>query len=124
MTKLVDIELLGKFKEKQDAANITKFMQAADFVDSEGKIKPEKISTDTGIEIIKMHIDSSDAENIKYFADENGEKAATEITGEIGKIYIDLESGGKILCTFDGENFIPFASQIATTEDIENLFAE
>ena len=124
MTKLVDIELLGKFKEKQDTANVAKFMQATDFVDDEGKIKAEKISTDTGIEIIKMHVDSTDAENVKYFVDENGEKGAAEITGEIGKIYIDLESGGKVIYTFNGENFIPFVSEIATTEDIENLFAD
>lgn len=124
MTKLVDIELLGKFKEKQDAANINKFMQATDFVDSEGKIKPEKISTNTGIEIIKMHVDASDAENVKYFVDNNGAKGDTEITGEIGKIYIDLETGGKVIYTFDGENFMPFVSEIATDEDIESLFNE
>ena len=124
MIKLVDIELLGKFKEKQDTANVAKFMQTTDFVDDEGKIKAEKISTDTGIEIIKMHVDSTDAENIQYFVDENGEKGTAEIIGEIGKIYIDLESGGKVIYTFNGENFIPFVSEIATTEDIENLFAD
>ena len=124
MTKLVDIELLGKFKEKQDIANAEKFMQIENFVDGEGKIKPEKISTDTGIEIIKMHVDASDAENVKYFVDENGSKGETEITGETGKIYIDLESGGKIIYTSNGENFIPFVSEIATTADIENLFSE
>lgn len=121
MTKLVDINRLANFKEKQDAANAEKFMQVADFVDGEGKIKAEKISTE---EIIKMHVDASDAENVKYFADENGEKSAVEISGEIGKIYVDLESGGKIIYTSNGENFIPFVSEIATDADIENLFNE
>jgi len=124
MTKLVDVTQLANFKDKQDAANIAKFMQAADFVDGEGKIKAEKISTDTGIEIIKMHVETIDAENVKYFSDNNGLKSTAEITGEVGKIYIDLASGGKVIYTFDGENFIPFVSEIATTEDIENLFNE
>ena len=119
MAKLVDVELLGKFKEKQDAANSKKFMQIEDFVDAEGKIKTEKFSTE---EIIKIHVDSSDADNIKFFADDNGVKSSTEITGEVGKIYIDVASGGKFIYTYSGENFIPFVSEIATAADIENLF--
>lgn len=120
MTKLVDIELLAKFKEKQDAANTEKFLQASDFVDSEGKIKTEK----TEISILKMHVDASDPENVKYFVDENGTKGTAEIAGAVGKIYIDLASGSQIIYTYDGEKFIPFASEIATDEDIENLFNE
>ena len=124
MTKLVDINQLANFKEKQDAANVVKFMQVADFIDGEEKIKAEKISTDTGIEIVKIHVDTSNAENVKYLANENGEKSAVEVTGEIGKIYVDLESGGKVIYTSNGENFIPFVSEIATDADFENLFNE
>lgn len=124
MAKLVDIELLGKFKEKQDAANANKFMQATDFVDGEGKIKAEKISVTSGIEIIKMHVDASDAENVKYFEDNNGVKGAAEIVGESGKIYIDMAAGGRVIYTSNGENFFPFVSEIATDADIENLFNE
>lgn len=124
MTKLVDINQLAKFKEKQDAANIEKFMQIENFVDGEGKIKADKIQAESGIEVIKMHVDTSDAENTKYFVDENGTKGAAEIVGEAGKIYIDLEAGYKVIYTFDGENFIPFTSAIATDADIENLFNE
>ena len=109
MAKLVDIELLGNFKKKQDAANSQKFLLKSEFV--------EKAD-----EIIKMHVDSSDPENIKYFADNNGVKSSTEITGEVGKIYIDVASGGKFIYTYGGENFIPFVSEIATAADIENLF--
>ena len=119
MAKLVDINLLAKFKEKQDAANSAKFMQVEDFVDAEGKIKTEKFSTE---EIIKMHVDTSNAENVKYFADNNGVKAETEITGEVGKIYIDLDNDCKTIYTYNGENFIPFIASIATDEDIESLF--
>lgn len=120
MAKLVSINTLAKFKEKQDDFNAGKFMQTSEFVDAEGKIKTEKFATE---EIIKIHVDASDAENVKYFSDNNGERGA-EITGEVGKIYIDLDTGGKVIYTFSGENFIPFVSEIATTEDIENLFNE
>ena len=119
MAKLVNINQLAKFKEMQDAANSQKFMQISDFVDAEGKIKTEKFSTE---EIIKMHVDNSDAQNVKYFSDNNGTKTSTEIIGEIGKIYIDLESGGKVIYTFSGQNFVPFVSEIATDADIESLF--
>lgn len=85
MAKLVDIDILAKFKEKQDTANANKFMQATDFVDGEGKIKAEKISVTSGIEIIKMHVDASDAENVKYFEDNNGVEGENEIAGESAK---------------------------------------
>ncbi len=124
MAKIVNLNMLGVFKGKQDQFNDSKFMKTNDFVDAEGKIKSDKISVESGVEIIKMHVDSSDAENIKYFADDNGEKSTTEITGEVGKIYIDLESNGKVIYTYSGENFVPFSSDIATTEDIESLFSE
>ena len=124
MAKLVDIDILAKFKEKQDTANANKFMQATDFVDGEGKIKAEKISVTSGIEIIKMHVDASDAENVKYFEDNNGVKGENEIAGEVGKIYIDMAAGGKVIYTSNGENFFPFVSEIATESDIENLFNE
>ena len=120
MAKLVDISLLQKFKSLQDSANQNKFMQINDFVDSEGNIKSEKISGS----IIKIHVDSSDADNIKYFADNNGVKSSTEIVGEVGKIYIDLDAGSKTIYTFDGVNFIPFIASIATDADIEKLFEE
>lgn len=122
MSKTVTLEKLAYFKTKQDAANEAKFMQLNDFVDGEGKIKSEKFSVEGGTEVIKMHVDSSDPENIKYFADNNGVASETEITGEVGKIYIDLESGGKIIYTYGGENFIPFVSGVATDEDINSLF--
>ena len=124
MAKLVDIDILAKFKEKQDTANANKFMQATDFVDGEGKIKAEKISVTSGIEIIKMHVDASDAENVKYFEDNNGVKGADEIAGEVGKIYIDMAAGGKVICTSNDENFFSFVSEIAIESDIENLFNE
>ena len=86
-------------------------MQIENFVDGEGKIKSEKIQTDIGIEIIKMHVDTSDTENTKYFVDDNGEKGAAEIVGEAGKIYIDLESGYKVIYTFNGEILSPSLQQ-------------
>lgn len=120
MAKLITLTKLANFKTKQDAANANKFMQINDFVDGEGKIKAEKISSENAI--IKFHVDSTDAGNIKYFADNDGVKSETEIAGEIGKIYIDLATNCQTIYTFDGENFIPFAASIATDEDINSLF--
>lgn len=121
MAKLVNINQLATFKQKQDAANEKKFIQAADFLDENGKIKSDKLAT---AEIIKIHVDSGDPANVKYFADDNGSKTTTEITGEVGKIYIDLESSSTIIYTFNGEKFVPFVSEIATDADIESLFNE
>ncbi len=124
MIKLVSIGQLATFKAKQDTANENKFMQINNFVDENGLIKSEKIQVTAGVDVIKMHVDSSDADNVKYFIDNNGAKGDTEISGETGKIYIDMASGGEFIYTFNGTNFIPYASQIASTADIEELFNE
>lgn len=118
MAKLVNLNQLAKFKQMQDAANSEKFLQVADFLDANGKISADKLATE---QVVKIHVDSSSDGN-KYFADLNGSKSTTEIVGEVGKIYIDLESGGRTIYTFCDGVFIPFVSEIATDSDIEKLF--
>lgn len=126
MNQLIDKSALSVFKNKQDELNENKFMQINDYVDNDGKIKADKVQTETGIEVVKMHVDSRNPNSVKYFVDNNGVKGTTEIVGEAGKIYIDIASGGKIIYTYDETNaiFIPFISEIASTADIEELFNE
>lgn len=120
MAKYVTIDLLARFKNKQDSANETKFMETENFVDSNGKIKSEKFAAQSAV--IPIHV-VTENNATKYFGDNEGVKTDTEITGEIGKLYIDLESGGKCMYTYNAtDGFIPFASTIATEADIDALF--
>lgn len=126
MTKLVDMNQLANFKAKQDAANAEKFMQISSYVDNSGLIRADKVQSERGIEVVPMHVDVSDPENVKYFLDDDGNPSTDEVIGESGKIYIDISSGSKIIYTYSAENeaFIPFVSEIASTEDIEKIFLE
>lgn len=124
MTKIVTVETLALFKSKQDDVNAEKFIETAEFVDSEGKIKAEKIPAQTAVSnVIPIHVLSSNSQT-KYYTDNNGEITSTEVTGESGKIYIDLDSGSKSMYTYDttsGE-FVLFAAAVATSADIDSLF--
>lgn len=124
MTKIVTVETLALFKSKQDAVNAEKFIETAEFVDGEGKIKAEKIPAQTAVSnVIPIHVLSSNSQT-KYYTDNNGEITSTEVTGESGKIYIDLDSGSKSMYTYDttsGE-FVLFAAAVATSADIDSLF--
>ncbi len=117
MAKYVTVDLLSLFKTKQDSANQNKFMQIADYVEN-GKIKAEFVSTQSNV--VPIHV-VTDNGTTKYYADNEGVKTSIEVTGEIGKLYIDVEGGSKCLYTFDN-GFIPFASSIATEADIDALF--
>ena len=124
MNKIITVETLALFKSKQDAVNDEKFLATEDFVDSEGKIKAEKIPAQTSASnVIPIHVLSSDSQT-KYYADNNGEMTSTEVTGESGKIYIDLDSGSKSMYTYDTTNneFVLFAAAAATSADIDSLF--
>ena len=119
MAKYLTLDLLAHFKTKQDAANENKFMQIEDYVDANGKIKADSVQTNG---VIPIHV-VTESSQTKYFTDNAGVKTSTEVTGETGKLYIDLESGGKCLYTYNStDGFIPFASSIATEADIDELF--
>ncbi len=124
MTKIVTVETLALFKSKQDDVNAEKFIETEEFVDSEGKIKAEKIPVQATVSnVIPIHVLSSNSQT-KYYTDNNGEITSTEVTGESGKIYIDLDSGSKSMYTYDttsGE-FVLFAAAVATSADIDSLF--
>ena len=124
MTKIITVETLALFKSKQDAVNDGKFIAIEDYVDSEGKIKSEKLPAQTSdSNVIPIHVLSSNSQT-KYYTDNNGEITSTEVTGESGKIYIDLDSGSKSMYTYDTTNgeFVLFAAAAATSADIDSLF--
>lgn len=119
MAKYLTLDLLALFKTKQDAANENKFMETENYVDANGKIKADAVQNNS---VIPIHVVTENSQT-KYFTDNAGVKTSTEVTGEIGKLYIDLESGGKCLYTYNTtDGFIPFASSIATESDIDELF--
>ena len=121
MAKYLTLDLLSLFKNKQDAANENKFMAIENYVDANGKIKPDVIDINISSNVVPIHVVTTNG-TTKYFSDNNGVATSTEITGEVGKIYIDVESGSKCLYTYGGGEFIPFASSIATEDDINALF--
>ena len=121
MAKLLTLDLLTLFKTKQDAANENNCMKVENFVDANGKIKADVVQMNATV--IPIHVVTTNGVT-KYFTDNEGVKTSTEVTGEIGKLYIDLESGGKCMYTYNTtDGFIPFASSIATDADIEELFS-
>ena len=120
MAKYVTLDLLSLFKTKQDAANEVKYMEISNYVDSEGKFKAEQVATAPNV--VPIHVVTADNQT-KFFTDNGGTKTSTEVTGEIGKIYIDLESGGKCIYTYNPtDGFVLFAASIATEADIDALF--
>ena len=121
MAKYLTLDLLGLFKTKQDAANENKFMAIENYVDANGKIKPDVVDVPVSSNVIPIHVVTTNG-TTKYFTDNNGVKTSTEVTGEVGKIYIDIEGESKCLYTYGGGDFIPFASSIATEADIDALF--
>ena len=120
MAKYVTVDLLRLFKEKQDTANEVKYMEITKYVDSEGKIKSEQVAVSSNV--VPIHVVNT-ASSTRYYTDNEGVKTSREVTGELGKIYIDLESGGKCMYTYnDNDGFIPFVASVATEDDIEALF--
>lgn len=127
MSKPIDIDGLRHFKAKQDALNENKFLQNENFVDGNGVIKAEKLPADFGNKIILVHVvtsGSGESTVTKFYEDNNGAASTNEVTGEVGKIYVDLDSGSKNLYVYDSGSgeFQNFAANFATDSDIDSLF--
>ena len=119
MAKYLTLDLLKLFKNKQDATNENKFMQTSEYVEN-GKVKSDVLNTQSNV--IPIHVVTNNG-TTKYYTDNNGVATSTEVSGSVGKIYIDIVSGSKCIYTYDAnQGFIPFASSIATEADIESLF--
>ena len=119
MAKYLTLDLLKLFKNKQDAANENKYMQTTEYVEN-GKVKSDVLNTQSNV--IPIHVVTNNG-TTKYYTDNNDAASSTEVSGSVGKIYIDIASGSKCIYTYDAnQGFIPFASSIATEADIESLF--
>ena len=126
MSKAIDLEGLRNFKTKQDAFNEGKFIQSDDYVDDDGIIKSEKLPPNVS-EIVLIHVvntGTTDNPVIKYYGDDNGSATNVEVTGKAGTFYVDLNSGSKNLYVFDktSNEFVNYAANVATADDIDSLF--
>lgn len=128
MAKIIDTDGLAYFKEQQDAANERKFMKSADFIDGDGVILADKLPANFGADVVAIHVVTMNGKT-KFYHDKvnaSGEYVTcpTEVQGEVGKIYIDLESGSKDHYVYDAANgeFMLLSPDIASTEDISTLF--
>ena len=122
MSKAIDLEGLRTFKTKQDTFNEEKFIQSSDYVDGDGIIKTDKLPPGVS-ELVLIHaVDESGT--TKYYTDDGGVKTSTEVTGVAGKIYIDLETASKNMYVYDEKTgeFANFATNVATSADIDSLF--
>ena len=120
MAKFVTLDQLKLFKNLQDTSNETKYMEVVKYVDSSsGQIKVDSLKS--SVDVIPVHVVNS-----KFYADNNGVKADSEISGESGKIYIDLESGSSCIYTYNSnsDSFIPFMASVATDDDIASMFED
>ncbi len=128
MGKIIDTDALAFFKEQQDAVNDRTFMKSADFVDGDGVIQSDKLPTNFGADVVAIHVvtlnNKTKFYNDKVDANGNHTTCPREVQGEVGKIYIDLESGSKDHYVYDetsGE-FILLSPEIATEADINAMF--
>ena len=121
MSKFVTIDMLEYFKSKQDTANETKYLEVTKYLDSDGKIKAENVAVPSSV--IPIHVVTSGSRT-RYFTDNDGVKTSTEVIGETGKLYIDLEGGSQCIYTYNAasDEFIPFGASTATESDIDDLF--
>ena len=128
MAKIIDTDGLAFFKEQQDAANEKKFVKSADIVDGNGVILADKLPANFGADVIAIHVVTMNNRtrfyNDKVDANGNHITCPSEVQGEVGKIYIDLESGSKDHYVYDetsGE-FMLLSPDIATEADINAMF--
>ena len=128
MAKIIDTDGLAFFKEQQDAANDRKFMKSTDFTDSDGVILSNKLPANFGADVVAIHVVTMNGKTKFYHDKVNGSgehvTCPTEVQGEVGKIYIDLESGSKDHYVFDAASgeFMLLSPDIASQEDIQSLF--
>lgn len=128
MGKIIDTDALAFFKEQQDAVNDRTFMKSADFVDGDGVIQSEKLPANFGADVIAIHVVTMN-NRTKFYSDKvdtngNHTTCPREVQGEVGKIYIDLESGSKDQYAYDDTSgeFVLLSPEIATEADINAMF--
>lgn len=128
MAKIIDTDALAFFKEQQDAVNDRTFMKSANFVDGNGIILSDKLPANYGADVVAIHVVTLN-NRTKFYSDKvdangNHTTCPREVQGEVGKIYIDLESGSKDHYVYDeasGE-FTLLSPEIATEADINAMF--
>ena len=123
MSKFVTIDMLEYFKSKQDAVNETKYLEVTKYLGSDGKIKAENVAVPSSV--IPIYVVTSGSRT-RYFTDNDGVKTSSEVIGETGKIYIDVEGGSQCIYTYNAASDEFMAKKIddadATTENLLKEF--
>ena len=97
-------------------------------VDGTGVILADKLPLNFGADVIAIHVVTMN-NRTKFYRDKvdangNHTTCPAEVQGEVGKIYIDLESGSKDHYVYDAASgeFMLLSPEIATEADINAMF--
>ena len=112
MAKFIDAAGLQRFKAKQDAANLTKFVA----LDENGVAKADQLPSYVD-DVIDMHVETVN-EVTTFYSDNAGVKDAELTTGERSKIYIDIDSGAQY--RWSGSQFVQISSAVSTADRAVN----
>ena len=102
----IDVTGLGRFKAKQDEYNLTKFASL-----SGGKVTAEQLPSYVD-DIIEGYV-TNDEGTITFYSDAG---KTQEITGETGKIYVDLEATIDGAYRYGGSVFVPVGNSVSTAD--------
>ena len=102
----IDLAGLGEFKTKQDEYNLTKFASL-----SGGKVTAEQLPSYVD-DIVEGYTTNNEG-TITFYSD--AEKTQV-ITGETGKIYVDLEATVDGTYRYGGSVFVPVNNSVSTAD--------
>ena len=122
----LDINGLIAFKNAQDTYNSSRFVgidPATGYIDA-SKLPP------TAGDVIDVHVDYEDPDNLVFYADENGSPSATPLTPEKGKLYVDVSSGQNKIWRWSGSRWVEMTggsssedASVITAAEIQALFS-
>lgn len=102
----IDLTGLGEFKTKQDEYNLTKFASL-----SGGKVTAEQLPSYVD-DIVEGYVTNNEG-TITFYSDAEKTQA---ITGETGKIYVDLEATVDGTYRYGGSVFVPVNNSVSTAD--------
>ena len=102
----IDLTGLGQFKTKQDAYNLTKFASL-----SGGKVTAEQLPSYVDDVIEGYAVNNEGA--VTFYSDS---EHTQEITGETGKIYVDLTATIDGSYRYGGSQFVAIGNSVSTAD--------
>ena len=113
-TKLVNLGNLQTFKAAYDTQVANNYLSKEEFLD-DGIIKSAKLPSYVD-DVIEIHVDKTDPENITFNLDDNGTLGAALTTGERGKIYFDIDASIDGYYRWSGSTFVPIGTSVSTAD--------